>query len=151
MAMFMNGALGGMVTADVRGPDGDHRQTWDECRRIRVLLGSEALQIVEAAPVQKAPRLRCHTRHVRFPVDSEELRKVIEVSPLKHPLENDGSVVTQVNLVELGTTRILTIPGEALPNLGYYLKRKLGAEHSLLFGLTNDVFGYILRNGAKIK
>ena len=34
--------------------------------------------------------------------------------------------------------------GEALPNIGYYLKRKMRGEHNLLFGLTNDAFGYIL-------
>ena len=50
----------------------------------------------------------------------------------------------QVNLVTLGNGQILTIPGEALPNIGFYLKRKMKSEHNLLFGLTNDAFGYIL-------
>ena len=49
-----------------------------------------------------------------------------------------------MNLVELGTAHMLTIPGEALPNIGYYLKRKMRGAHNLLFGLTNDAFGYIL-------
>jgi hypothetical protein len=44
----------------------------------------------------------------------------------------------------LGNAEILTIPGEALPNIGFYLKRKMKGEHNLLFGLTNDAFGYIL-------
>ena len=47
-------------------------------------------------------------------------------------------------LVDVGSARILTIPGEALPNIGYFLKRKMGGGHNLLFGLTNDAFGYIL-------
>lgn len=144
MAMFINSALGGMVTADVRGPDGKHIQTWEECQRIGDLLGGEALRIVNEAPVQQDPKLHCHTRQVRFPIDSPLLRQVIQVSPLKHPIADDGSVTTQVNLVELGNARIFTIPGEALPNIGYYLKRKLGGEHQLLFGVTNDGFGYIL-------
>ena len=49
-----------------------------------------------------------------------------------------------MNLVNLSDVQILTIPGEALPNIGYYLKRKMGGENNLLFGLTNDAFGYIL-------
>ena len=53
-------------------------------------------------------------------------------------------MTTQLNLVNLGNAQILTIPGEALPNIGYYLKRKMHGEHNLLFGLTNDAFGYIL-------
>ena len=31
-----------------------------------------------------------------------------------------------------------------MPNIGYYLKRKMRGQHNLLFGLTNDAFGYIL-------
>jgi hypothetical protein len=49
-----------------------------------------------------------------------------------------------VNVVSVGNAQILTIPGEALPNIGYYLKRKMHGQHNLLFGLTNDAFGYIL-------
>ena len=30
--------------------------------------------------------------------------------------------------------QILTIPGEALPNIGFYLKRKMRGKHHLLFG-----------------
>ena len=144
MAMFINGALGGMVTADVRASDGKHVQTWEECQRIGDLLGSEALRIVNEATAQNDPLLRCHTRSVRFPVEAPILRQVIKVSPLRHPIAHDGSITTQVNLIELGNARILTIPGEALPNIGYYLKRKMGGDHQLLFGLTNDAFGYIL-------
>jgi hypothetical protein len=39
---------------------------------------------------------------------------------------------------------MLTIPGEALPNIGYYLKRNMHGEHNMLLGLANDAFGYIL-------
>ena len=53
-------------------------------------------------------------------------------------------MATQVNVVNLGNAQILTIPGEALPNIGYYLKRNMPGEHTLLLGLTNDAFGYIL-------
>jgi len=54
------------------------------------------------------------------------------------------SVTAQVIVVNVGNTQILTIPGEALPNIGYYLKRKMHGQHNLLFGLTNDAYGYIL-------
>ena len=47
-------------------------------------------------------------------------------------------------LVNLGTAQMLTIPGEALPNIGFYLKRKMHGDQNFLFGLTNDAFGYIL-------
>jgi hypothetical protein len=50
----------------------------------------------------------------------------------------------QVNLLTIGKAQVLTIPGEALPNIGFYLKRKMKGEQNFLFGLTNDAFGYIL-------
>ena len=46
--------------------------------------------------------------------------------------------------MRLGECQIATIPGEALPNIGFYLKRTMSAKHQFLFGLTNDAFGYIL-------
>jgi len=142
--IFMNSALGGMVTADCRGPDGKDIRTWEECVRIGHLLADEALRIVADAPLQKNPKLFCTSTTIRFPVDSELIRSVIRLSPLGFELNERGCVATQVNIVNLGNAQILTIPGEALPNIGYYLKRKMRGEHNLLFGLTNDAFGYIL-------
>jgi len=142
--IFMNSALGGMVTADCRGPDGKDMRTWDECTRIGHLLADESLRIVADAPIWKSPELFCGSTTVEFPVESELIRAVIKLSPLAFGLNERGSLATQVNVVNLGNAQILTIPGEALPNIGYYLKRKMHGEHNLLFGLTNDAFGYIL-------
>jgi hypothetical protein len=69
---------------------------------------------------------------------------VVKLSPLGFKLSPKGHVTTQVNVVNLGTAQMLTIPGEALPNIGFYLKRKMGDGPAFLFGLTNDAFGYIL-------
>ena len=49
-----------------------------------------------------------------------------------------------MNLINVGKAQILSIPGEALPNIGFYLKRKMHGAPNFLFGLTNDAFGYIL-------
>jgi len=81
---------------------------------------------------------------VRFPVDSPQMWAVVVYSPLKYPHNDDQSINARVNLVNLGNAQVLTIPGEALPNIGFYLKRKMRGTHNLLFGLTNDAFGYIL-------
>ena len=142
--IFMNGALGGMVTADCRGAEGKDIRTWDECVRIGRLLGDEALNIVADAPIQKDPRLTCTGKTVKFPVDSEMLRTVMTLSPLGFSADENGCVSVRVSLVNVGNAQILTIPGEALPNIGFYLKRKMHGRWNLLFGLTNDAFGYIL-------
>lgn len=142
--IFLNSAQGGMVTADCRGPNGKDVQTWDECVRIGNLLADEALRIVDDAPIQENPRLFCGATTIELPVENEMLRTVVKLSPLGFELSPAGSVKTQVNVVNLGNAQMLTIPGEALPNIGFYLKRNMHGEHNLLLGLTNDAFGYIL-------
>jgi len=142
--IFMNGALGGMVTADCRGPDGKDLRTWDECLRIGRLLADESLRIVADAPILSNPHLYCASKTIRLPVDSELLRAVVQASPLGFEFQDGYNVSTRLNVINIANAQILTIPGEALPNIGYYLKRKMHGSHNFLFGLTNDAFGYIL-------
>jgi hypothetical protein len=153
MALFMNGAQGGMITADNRDltqPSDPHRgywkdvSSWEECVRIGRLMADEALRIIKDAPEQMDPTLFCDSLVIRFPVESDRMWAVVRGSPLNYPHNDDRTISARVNLVNLGNAQILTIPGEALPNIGFYLKRKMRGTHNLLFGLTNDAFGYIL-------
>ena len=141
--IFMNSAQGGMVTADNRQKDGGEARKWEECIRIGTLLADEALRIVHDTPELPSPKLFCAARSISFPVDSPLMRSLLKELPGAPPTP-DGKLTTQMNLLNLGNVQILTIPGEALPNIGYYLKRKMRGKHNLLFGLTNDAFGYIL-------
>jgi len=144
MAIFMNSAQGGMVTADNRLPDGKEANDWAECHRIGELLADEALRIIKEAPVQKNPDLYCTSKMITFPVDSEMMRYILNHSPLAMNTTKENTINTRVNLLNIGTAQVLTIPGEALPNIGFYLKRKMPTKQAFLFGLTNDAFGYIL-------
>ena len=144
VALFVNGAQGGMVTADVRREGGKEANTWEECHRIGELLADEALRIVAAATVLVDPKLYCAARRVDFPIESDIMKFILKKSPLNYSFVKKDTVSTQLNLINLGPAQILTIPGEALPNIGYYLKRKMPTQHAFLFGLTNDAFGYML-------
>jgi hypothetical protein len=153
VAVFMNSAQGGMVTADNRdlSQQGDIRKavwpdqrTWTECLRIGHLMADEAERIIGTADVQSAPAVINVARSVEFPVESAMMRAIVAGSPLKYPHTDDFRISVQVNLLTIGKAQVLTIPGEALPNIGFYLKRKMKGEHNFLFGLTNDAFGYIL-------
>jgi hypothetical protein len=155
MAIFMNSAQGGMVTADNRNLDHvrdparaywDDSRTWEECLRIGGTMADEALRLVAQAPAQENAGLFCRSLMVSLPVQSPEMWAVVTGSPLHYPHGNDKdrTITTRVNLVNIGSAQVLTIPGEALPNIGFYVKRKMRGAHNLLFGLTNDAFGYIL-------
>ena len=147
MAIFMNSAQGGMVTADTRREGGKEANDWDECIRIGNLLADEALRIIEPAPVQENPDLYCASKMIKFPIESEAMRFVFEHSPVAAKagkVADFSSVTTRLNLINIGKAQVLTIPGEALPNIGYYIKRKMKTDQPFLFGLTNDAFGYML-------
>jgi hypothetical protein len=153
MGMFMNGAQGGMVTADNRILDRpkdaqrgywEDARTWDECLRIGGLMADEALRIVSDAPYQADPELACLSATATLPVDSDDLWMVVTHSPLRYPHGKDRTIKARLNLVNIGDAQILTVPGEALPNIGFYLKRRMRGKHNLVFGLTNEAFGYIL-------
>ena len=153
IAVFMNSAQGGMVTADNRdlSQPGDIRnavwpdqRTWTECLRIGHLMADEAERIIGKADAQIEPVVKNLARRVEFPVESAMMRAIVAGSPLKYPYTDDFRITGQVNLLTIGKAQVLTIPGEALPNIGFYLKRKMKGEHNFLFGLTNDAFGYIL-------
>ena len=145
LALFMNGAQGGMVTADNRLEKGEAND-WQECIRIGELLADEALRIVADAPVQTNPDLYCAAKTIRFPIDSDIMKYILSRSPLKLAGKNTdiNFATTQINLLNIGTAQVLTIPGEALPNIGYYVKRHMQTKQPFLFGLTNDAFGYML-------
>ncbi len=76
------------------------------------------------------------------------MRYVFQHSPVAamsgREVNNFECVTTQINLVNIGEAQIITIPGEALPNIGFYIKRHMKTDQPFLFGLTNDAFGYIL-------
>jgi hypothetical protein len=145
VALFMNGAQGGMVTADTRIGDGkEETNTWEECERIGNLLGDEALRIIGTAKADSNPELACSASVVKFPIDSEIMRFILKNSPLKMNASTDNTISTVVNYLKIGSARVLTIPGEALPNIGFYVKRKMNTPNTFLFGLTNDAFGYML-------
>lgn len=154
VSLLINGALGGMVTADNRILEENRdplraywndARSWDECQRIGNLMASEAQRILSDAKPQAKPKVYCGSRPVKFPVDSDILWQVFLHSPLNYRSDRQERLLTiPINLINIGDCQIATIPGEALPNIGFYLKRKMNGKHQMLFGLTNDAFGYIL-------
>ncbi len=148
IAIYMNGALGGMITADNRRQEGNELSDyWDECVRIGNLMADEALRIIESAPVETNPQIFCTSKVIQFPIESKEMQHIFKNSPIIDGAgqNNDFSVIsTRLNLLNIGDAQVITAPGEALPNIGYYLRRHMKTEKSFFFGLTHDSFGYLL-------
>lgn len=144
VAIFMNGAQGGMVTADNRRPAMREVQNYEECQRIGYILADESLRIVNEVEAKDNLKLEVFSESITFPVTSPLMKQLIQALNYGEKRGDQFTVTTQLNLVNLGSAKMLTIPGEALPNIGYYLKRKMKTDQPFLLGLTNDAFGYIL-------
>ncbi len=144
IAIFMNGAQGGMVTADNRRENGKEANDWNECIRIGELLANESLRIIADAEVQKDPKIFIANKNVDIPIDSNLMKFILKNSILNYEMPDNETVTTRMNLLNIGTAQIITIPGEALPNIGFYIKRDMKTQNPFLFGLTNDAYGYIL-------
>ncbi|MBI3910992.1 MAG: neutral/alkaline non-lysosomal ceramidase N-terminal domain-containing protein [Armatimonadetes bacterium] len=137
VGLFINGALGGMVTPQISG------STWAEVTRVGEMVGNTAVAALEGRPTVDVAGLGFASRQVRIPLENENLRALAVAGVIVGPPQND-EMVTEVCRLDLGPVRAITLPGEVLPKPALELKRAIGADVSLVVALGNDELGYIL-------
>ena len=81
---------------------------------------------------------------VALPLWNPMYRAGLEAGLLRGDVHPDGTLTTEVGLLDLGGARIAFWPGEVLPKLGLACKTALHTPHPFLVGLANDELGYIL-------
>jgi hypothetical protein len=145
VAIYMNGAQGGMVTAVIQNesayPPGE---AWPEAERIGITLAEKALEaLADAEFIENAP-ITFRQKLFRVPMENEGFKALIAAGILPGDTLMDGDVLAEVSRFTLGPAEFLTLPGEVLPNIGLFLKRKMSGQPKFLLGLTGDALGYIL-------
>jgi putative sterol carrier protein len=138
IALFLNGAQGGMVTVDSPGND------WKECERVGNALGQAALNALKNATTLREAPLAIQRAEVTIPLENEKFKQAAQAGIFSEPVLQTDAVTTEVMHVTLGPVEMVTIPGEALPNIGFQLKRHMKGNPKLVIGLANDELGYIL-------
>jgi hypothetical protein len=137
VALFLNGALGGMVTPKISG------HTFEEVERVGRGVGQAAVKALEQAePVQAEP-LRVRRRELRLPLDNDGF-KLLSAARVLDSVSTDGTVPTEVWRVDVGPVTWVTIPGEILPKPALALKAKMPGKYKMIVALGNDELGYIL-------
>ncbi|MBM3216182.1 hypothetical protein FJZ36_14850 [Candidatus Poribacteria bacterium] len=140
-AVFINGALGGMVTVASRA------HTFEEAERIGTGVGEAALAAARKAVPVDGSSLQRRRSVFDVIVENERLRLVMEAGVIPAPVK-DARIQTEVNLVRLGDVVFASVPGELLPKPGFAIRdaarEELGARVVFLMGLGNDELGYIL-------
>jgi hypothetical protein len=59
------------------------------------------------------------------------------------PVER-GRVISEMALVTVGETQIVTLPGEVLPEVSFEILERMKGFPRMLVGLANDQLGYII-------
>ena len=144
VCLYMNGAQGGMVTADFDESTAPKGQNWAAAESIGKSLGSQVLAILPEAEKCVNTAIRAQQSVFSLPLENTMFLTLIKLHVLKGETLKNNALTTEVNRFTIGPAEFLTIPGEALPNVGFYLKRQMTGKYKFLCGLTCDFLGYIL-------
>lgn len=135
--VFLNGALGGMVTPKISG------HTWEEVERVGRGVGSSAVKaLTEARPISD-PALSIRRKSVELPLENPKFQIAVGAHLLDAEATN-GRFATEVWRVDLGPITWITIPGEILPRPALALKAEMPGPYPMIVALGNDELGYIL-------
>ena len=144
VCLYLNGAQGGMVTADFDEAATPRGQNWQAAENIGTVLGKRTLEILtKAETVMDAP-IHAEQRVFPVPLENPRFKALITLKVFPGEQMKNGALETEVNRIAIGPAEFLTIPGEALPNIGFYLKRHMKGTPRFLLGLCCDELGYIL-------
>jgi hypothetical protein len=138
-AVFVNGALGAMISPDVKPRDEDGarafgRAACDACE--------QALQAAEPLPVDTIDVRRAD---VYLPMISAGFRLGRLATVLERELFG-GAARSTVGFLRLGAFEALAVPGEMEPALAERLRAELRRPELVVFGLCDDEVGYLLRD-----
>lgn len=145
VAVFLSADLGGMQTPDVK------ERTWEEIRRCGETIAARAKASLEGASEVAVPEVKFESLRIEFPLRNKNFLKAYQAGMLGRDVawslrEQDGEFLlkSEVSALRLGEILFVTVPGEALPEVGKDVFALMNARHKFLVGLGQDEVGYIL-------
>lgn len=145
VALYVNGALGAMVSAAIGWETPE-----DERERVMVGLGQamarQAVRLVRRARKKRIeePHIRVGHGQVRFPEKDNHLFALIHALGVVEHRELAGGLLSEVSFVRLGPASMVGLPGEPAPALGLEILERVPGSPKLLLGLAGDELGYLL-------
>ena len=134
-ALFLNGALGGMISGD------NPERTHDSARDTGLKLAEIVLGMLKHAQPPERFNFAAETRELELPLSNPAFQQMFDQLPRK---VRQGRVVTDMTYVELGEAQFVTLPGEVLPEVSYEILEQMQGYPRMLVGLANDQLGYII-------
>ncbi len=132
--VFLNGAVGGMVSGD------NNARTHDKAQ----VMGLGLAKIVKELATTAQPPAEFHygftTSKVTFPMTNPRFLPLYEA---RGGLD-EGRVTSEMALIRLGEAELITLPGEVLPEVSFEILQQMKGFPRILVGLANDQLGYII-------
>ena len=137
-ALFFNGALGGMVTADCTA------QTFAEAERIGRSVGATAAELVAQAPMAADLKISVASKQIEVPLANPAFGLAFQAGVIRRPEKSLERLRTEVAAFSIGPAQFATCPGEALPAVGLTAKGMMPGRPTFFFAVAQDELGYIL-------
>jgi len=139
--IFFSGALGGMMTPDVK------EHSFAEAEAIGRALARAGLDALKNAAGFQVTKISVQKKEIRIKLTNFLYKVAFRRKLLPDVRDRQGRITSEVSLIKIGPTWFATIPGELLPELSLSLKEKVkaaGAQVPGVICLANDELGYIL-------
>lgn len=151
VALFLNGALGGMVTV------ANNAHTFEESERIGLTIAQSALVALQNAKssavssAKQQPKISIRSAEIEIPMENQNFMALSQIGVLPKRVEGK-TIKSEVNLIKISSSaesaemvaEIATVPGELLPKLGLKVKEAMKAKYKFIIGLGCDELGYII-------
>lgn len=144
VCLYLNGAQGGMITADFDESTTPKGENWPAAETIGTSLGKRVLEILNGVRAESSLTIRTDRRVFTVPLENPNFKALIALKIFPKSEVKAGGLETEVCRITIGDAEFLTLPGEVLPNIGLYLKTLMQGKPKFLLGLTCDELGYIL-------
>ena len=135
--VFLNGALGGMLTPDTRF------RTQEAAEEMGARLADYVIQAAKNAQESGSYGVWMVRRPVQYPITGESVVQFLQNPP--GPIDfHQGRIRTEMNLIWIGDAQLITVPGELLPDIGLEIMSKMRGRLRLVVGLANAELGYLV-------
>jgi hypothetical protein len=141
--VFLNGALGGMVSPDIS------EHSFKEGERVGTAVGEAVVKALQSAEGPLRPDLAIASQSVKIPVENEHLLQAMRAGIIPaYKGQKSAEVTADIAVMWLGPSVWMTMPGEPLPAVGLAARALTDADYKFVVGLANSEFGYILNKEA---
>ena len=133
--VFLNGAVGGMVSGDNR------ERTFESSAEMGKQLAALTLDLLANAQATGSGAFSVAEAPIEIPMVNPEFRALYDAGLREL---NRGRVKTDMLYVRLGEAQFVTLPGELLPEVSFEILERMKGFPRMLVGLGNDQLGYMI-------